>query len=159
VRNKKIYTFAPTVTAILGLGFVLSTGAITCATNNILRAGKPCSFALEQLLQRNLIRLLFIWALCWSSPPHTRHSVHIRHATAAAAAASSSHVEHLSQYIIQIYIMTVSATGAALECRHAVRVVHMPLLVILKDFVGCLDSFEALLRLCSSLLGMFVRVT
>jgi hypothetical protein len=82
--------------------------------------------------------------------------VHIRHASTTATA---SHVEHLGQYIVQVHVMPVSSARAALEGRHAVGVVHVPLLVILEDFVGCLDGFEALFCLCSVLFGMLVRVT
>jgi hypothetical protein len=72
------------------------------------------------------------------SSRHTTHAAHPRHTTESAHAS-----EHLCEYIVHVGTGTAAHPPAGIECSHAMGIVQVPLLVIVKDFVCLFCGFES----------------
>lgn len=138
---------------------LLPTLAMTQAAKDILRARKPHRLALVQVLQVHFILLFLIRRpsrLLALSSRHTSHASHPGHTTHSA---HTPHTEHLLKDIVQVGTGSHTGLTGAIECGHAVGIVEVSLVIIVKDVVGFLDGLE--LDFCFFTLGFgdFVGVT
>lgn len=98
--------------------------------------------AFVQLLQCNLIFLLHAPPLprhisASRSSWHAAHPSHTRHTTKVHAAA-----KHLGEDIVDVGTVTHSATPTRIECSHAMSIVEVSLVIIVKDFIGLFRGLE-----------------
>jgi hypothetical protein len=121
----------------LALSTLLAATAFTDGTNDVLGVGELGRLALVELFEADLVLLLYRTTLPRdiATTGHAAAS-HTRHATKSAHAA-----EHLRKDVVHVGAAAAHAVGGV-ERGHAVRVVKVSLIVIVKDFVGLLCSLE-----------------
>ena len=142
-------TLPLTRNALLGLHFVFTTTPFAVAADNVLLACEFCSLALVQILKSHTRCMLHIWPLSrslWSrSAAETRRS-------------PASHAKHVGENVVHIRTCTSSGTTTPIESGHAMCVVEVSFLIIVKDFVGFANGFEFDVRCSSFTLLNFVWV-
>jgi hypothetical protein len=117
--------------------------------DDILRAGKLHGFAFVKFLQCNFVFLLLISAssgTLWTTLS-TESWWH-----------TSSHAKHLCQNVVQIYPASHPAPSGGVKGGHAVGIVEMSLLFIVKNFICLTDSLEFQFGFFSLLLGDLIWV-
>jgi hypothetical protein len=121
----------------LALSTLLAATAFADGTNDVLGVGELGRLALVELFEADLVLLLYRTTLPRdiATTGHAAAS-HTRHATKSAHAA-----EHLRKDVVHVGAAAAHAVGGV-ERGHAVRVVKVSLIVIVKDFVGLLCSLE-----------------
>jgi hypothetical protein len=117
--------------------------------DNVLRTGKFHSLALVKLLQSNFIFLLLISASSgtfWTTFS-TESGWH-----------TSSHAKHLCQDVVQIYPTSHTGTSSGVKGSHAMGIIEVSFLLIVKNFICLTDSLEFQLGLFSLFLRDLVWV-
>jgi hypothetical protein len=122
----------------LALSTLLAATAFADGTNDVLGVGELGRLALVELFEADLVLLLYRTTLPRdiATTGHAAAS-HTRHATKSAHAA-----EHLRKDVVHVGAAAAAHAVGGVERGHAVRVVKVSLIVIVKDFVGLLCSLE-----------------
>lgn len=126
--------------AVVALGALLSTRALTLIADNVLCVGELGCLALVQLLERDLVLLLYAASLLWHvSARATRHAAEAAHAWHSPKAAHTA--EHLRKDVVHVWLLAAAASGV--EGGHAVGIVEVALVIVGKNLVGLFCGLEA----------------
>jgi hypothetical protein len=139
----------------LALSTLLATTALADGTNDVLGVGELGRLALVELLEADLVLLLYrtTFPRDVATAGHTAaHSSHTGHPAEASHA-----TKHLRKDVIHVGAAAAHAVGGV-EGGHAVRVVQVSLIVIVEDFVGLFCRLESDLSFSALFFCDLVRV-
>lgn len=140
IRGTCEHTAAITNSAVVALGALLAARTLALVAHDVLRVGELGGLALVQLLERNLILLLYVGSLPGHIAPtgSTRHAAEASH---AGKAAHSTHAaEHLREDVVHVWLLAAAAGGV--ESGHAVGIVEVALVIVGEDLVGLFRGLE-----------------
>lgn len=143
---KERRTASVTDSTRVALGALLSSTALAHVADDVLGAGELGRLALVQLLQADLVLLLYRSSFPWhvSSTGHASHAAHSRHSAKSAHSA-----EHLRKDVVDVRAFAAHTASGRVEGSHAVGVVHVSLVIVGEDLVGLFRGLEASLGLCA----------
>jgi hypothetical protein len=139
----------------VALGSLLSARALALVANNVLGIGELGRLALVQLLERDLVLLLYAASLPGHVAP--RAAGHAAHAAEASHSWHSAHpTKHLREDVVHVGLF--AATASRVEGGHAVGIIEVALVIVGQNLVGLFRRLEADLCLLALFDGNLVGV-